>query len=194
MTTLWFNLSARAVIAFILAGLAGSSSNFGYAQNTPIMLPGDFTPRVKKHKTPDRLPPVPTLSPSFKIPAAPFGYGTPGVTYLGRNQSLIALIFLDEDHLLFSFRATGLMERETDEARASAPRQMRGVVLKIPDGKVESEATWTLSDRGPYLWPLKDAHFLLRDRDGLQLGDASLQTKPLASLPGQFLAVRLDPA
>ena len=158
------------------------------------MLPGDFTPRVKKHKTPDRLPPIPTLSPSFKIPAAPLGYGTPGVTYLGRNQTLVVLIFLDENRLLFSFRGTGLMERKSEEAQESAPRQMRGVLLTIPDGKVEGQATWTLPDRGPYLWPLNDGRFLLRDRDGLQVGDATLQTKPLAPLPGQFVALHLDPA
>jgi hypothetical protein len=158
------------------------------------MLPGDFTPRVKKHKTPDRLPPIPTLLPSFKIPAAPLGYGTPGVTYLGRNQTLIALIFLDENHLLFSFRGTGLMERDTDDTHASAPRQMRGVLLTIPDGKVESEATWTLPDRKPYLWPLNDGRFLLRDREGLQVGDATLQTKLLAHLSGQFVSMHLDPA
>lgn len=170
----WYGLSAR-------------------AQNVP-MLPGDVPPRVKKHKTPDKLPPVPTLSPAFSIPATPLGYGPPGPTYLGRNQSLIALGFLDENHLLFSFRAPGLLAREGDAKNASSERQIRAVVLTLPDGKVESETLWTLPDRGPYLWFIRDGHFLLRDRDGLKSGDATLHTTSLTPLPGQFLALRLDPA
>ncbi len=192
MTTSRSSLPFQALIALVLACVAGSSSRACRAQD--IMLPGDFTPRVKKHKTPDKLPPIPTMAPSFTIPAAPLGYGTPGITYLGRNQTLITLIFLDEDHLLFSFRATGLMERDTDEAHSSAPRQMRGVVLKLPEGKVEHETTWTLPDRKPFLWTLGDSRFLLRDRDGLQIGDATLKTKLVSALPGQFLGASLDPA
>src|SRR5208282_807264 len=61
-------------------------------------------------------------------------------------------------------------------------------------GKVQSETLWTLPDRGRYLWFLPDGHFLLRDRKGLETSDATLQTKPLAPLPGRFLAMRLDPS
>jgi hypothetical protein len=76
----------------------------------------------------------------------------------------------------------------------SVPRQMRGVVIDIPGGKVEAEANWTLLDRRPYVWPLNDGRFLLRNRDGIQVGDAALKTKLLAQLSGQFLALRLAPA
>jgi hypothetical protein len=130
----------------------------------------------------------------FSISAAPLGYGPPGPTYLGRNQNLVTLGFLDENHLLFSFRAPGLLAREGDANQATAERQMRAVVLTLPDGKVESETVWTLQDRGPYLWFPRDGQFLLRDREGLETGDATLQTKPLAPLPGGFLAMRLDPS
>ena len=179
------------VTLIVGSGLVSRAQN---EQNQPPMLPGDFPPRIKKHKTPDKLPPIPTISPMFSISAAPLGYGPPGPTYLGRNQNLVTLGFLDENHLLFSFRAPGLLAREGDANQATAERQMRAVVLTLPDGKVESETVWTLQDRGPYLWFPRDGQFLLRDREGLETGDATLQTKPLAPLPGGFLAMRLDPS
>ncbi len=196
MTTSRFTLLRRIGLPTALLVLEACSGLAGRAQNVdvPIMLPGDVPPRVKKHKTPDKLPPIPTLSPAFSISTAPLGYGPPGPTYLGRNQSLVTLGFVDENHLLFSFRAHGLLSREEDAGNVSAERQMRAVVLTLPDGKVESETVWTLPDRGSYLWFLRDGHFLLRDRAGLETGDATLKTKPLAPLPGQFLALRLDPA
>jgi len=58
------------------------------------------------------------------------------------------------------------------------------VVLTLPEGKVEAEALWTVHDRVRYLWTLKDGHFLLRDRDGLAQGDATLVLKPLPTVPG----------
>ena len=61
-------------------------------------------------------------------------------------------------------------------------------------GKIESEAQWTLHDRARYLWMLKDGHFLLRDEDGIQEGDATLQLKPYLHFPGRLLWLQLNPA
>jgi len=113
------------VTLIVGSGLVSRAQN---EQNQPPMLPGDFPPRIKNHKTPDKLPPIPTISPMFSISAAPLGYGPPGPTYLGRNQNLVTLGFLDEDHLLFSFRAPGLLSREDDASNVSAERQMRAVL------------------------------------------------------------------
>jgi hypothetical protein len=41
---------------------------------------------------------------------------------------------------------------------------------------------------------LKDGHFLLRDRESLQEGDAKLELKPLLQFPGTLLWLELDPA
>jgi hypothetical protein len=41
---------------------------------------------------------------------------------------------------------------------------------------------------------LKDGHFLLRDRDGLQMGDSKLELKPFLHFPGPLLLVEMDPA
>lgn len=157
-----------------------------------IALPGDFPPRVKKRKPkPDVLPVAPNRSPSFAIPVSALGYGTPSLTYLGRHYSLFSLDFLGNNRLLFSLRAPGLLARE--EGEASADRQMKAFVLKLPEGTVESQTIWTVPDRNRYLWMLRDGHFLLRDRDGLQIGDARLQTKPLLPLTGEFQALEIDP-
>jgi hypothetical protein len=40
---------------------------------------------------------------------------------------------------------------------------------------------------------LKDGHFLLRDRDGLSLGDAALELKPFLHFPGPVLWLEMDP-
>lgn len=157
-----------------------------------ILFPTDVPPRVKKRKPkPDVLPTPPTLAPSVTIPASPLGFSPPSLIYLGRHYSLVALDFLGEDRLLFSFRASGLLEREAGEP--SADRQMKAVVLTLPEGKVESQALWTVPDRARFVWALKDGHFLLRDQQGLKIGDPSLQTKPLLSLTGEFRSLQIDP-
>jgi hypothetical protein len=183
-------LMARRAAKMILGTLLLSPILLSQAQD--IMLPGDFTPRVKKRKPkPDVLPPAPGPAPSWAFPVSKLGFGTPSLTYLGRHYSLVSLDFLDEDRVLFSFRASGLLERE--EGASSSARQMKAVVLRLPDGKVESQALWTIPDRERFLWPLKDGHFLLRDQEGLKIGDTSLQTRLLLTLTGQFRSLQIDP-
>jgi hypothetical protein len=182
----------RAWVPALIAIALGSGIS-GSAQY--IMLPNDdVPPRLKKHKMPDRLPPHPTLAPAFLIPVGPLGFGAPGPTYLGRGDALVSLDFLDEDHLLFTFRAPGLMHREADESGPNEPRQMRALVLKVPDGKVSSQALWVVPGSKRYLWMLKDGRFLLRDRYGLRIGNDKLETKPFLVLDGELLSLKIDPS
>ncbi|HEX4286449.1 MAG TPA: hypothetical protein VHZ28_15255 [Terracidiphilus sp.] len=159
-----------------------------------IMLPtDDYTPNVKKPKPrQDVLPVAPTQAPALTIPVASLGYGAPSRTYLGRHYSLLSLDFLDDDRLLFTFRAPGLLPREANDVPTDY--RMKAVVLALPDGKAVSEAVWTLSDRMRYLWVFRDGQFLLRDRDGFEIGDSSLKVRPLFRAVGQFLSVDVDPA
>lgn len=181
----------RLILSALLIGLAAASPHSS-GQAPHIALPGNVTPRLKKRKpTQDVLPPTPTLTPAVSIPVGPLGFGAPGSTYLGRRYRLMSLDFLDEDRLLFSFRAPGLLERESNAV--AGDRQMRAVVLTLPDGKVASQALWNLPDRNRYLWALKDGHFLLRDREGLKIGDSNLQLKPFSALAGQFLSLQVSP-
>jgi hypothetical protein len=141
----------------------------------------------------DRLPDKPSLPPAYSIPVGPLGFSAPGPIYLGVRNSLASLDFLDENRLLFTFRVPGLMRREPGDSVASEERQIRALVLTLPEGKVEAEALWTVHDRLRYLWMLKDGHFLLRDRDGLEQGDAKLELKPFLQFPGPLLWLELDP-
>jgi len=145
---------------------------------------------------PDRLPDKPSLAPVFKIPVGPLGFSAPGAYYLGQRTSLVSLDFFDEDRLLFTFRVPGLIKRDPAEREAGEDdqRQIRALVLKLPAGIVEAEALWTVHDRAPYLWMLKDGHFLLRDERVLDLGDTSLDLKPFLRFPGPLIWLDTDPS
>jgi hypothetical protein len=145
---------------------------------------------------PDKLPPRPTLPPSFSIPVEPLGFAAPGNIYLGLRFSLASLDFLDEDRLLFTFRVPGLIHRQhtSGEEGSSDEHHIRAVVLALPSGTVQAENVWALHDRARYLWMLKGGHFLVRDRDELEMGDASLALKPYLRFPGPVLDLAMDPS
>ena len=150
----------------------------------------------KKTAPPEPLPVRATLKPSATVPIEPLGFTTPAPFYLGMRNSLVSLDFLDEDHLLLTFRVPGLIQRDHHNplpGESSLDRQVRAVVLHIPDGAVKAQAMWTLHDRRRYLWMLENGQFLLRDRDELKIGDASLQLKPFLRFPGPVLWVEMDP-
>ena len=130
--------------------------------------------------------------PAFSIPVEPLGFSAPGQYYEGARESLVSLDFLDENRLLFTFRAPGLIHRTVNVA--SNERQIRAQVLTLPQGATESETVWTLHDHDRYLWMLGNGHFLLRDGDQLKEGDATLELKPWLQFPGHLLSVDLDPS
>jgi hypothetical protein len=149
---------------------------------------------ARERMLPDRLPDKPSLPPAFTIPAEPLGFSAPGPLYLGQRNSFASLDFLDENRLLFTFRVPGLIRREAGDSMSSGERQIRAVVLALPAGTVQAEALWPVHDGSRYLWMLKDGHFLLRDRDGLLQGDATLELKPFLHFPGPLLWLELDPS
>lgn len=130
------------------------------------------------------------LPPAYSIPAGPLGFGAPGPIYLGQRHTMVSLDFLGEDRLLFTFRVPGLLRRDAEN---SVQRKIRAVVLKLPLGRVEAATEWTLHDYERYLWILHNGHFLLRNRDSLFEGDATLHMKPLLKFPGPLLWLELDP-
>ena len=151
------------------------------------------SPPVKERFLVDRFPAEPSLPPAFTFPIEPLGFSAPSSNYLGARNSLVSLDFLDENRLLFTFRIPGLMHRDQLSNDDGAERQIRAVVLSLPKGTVEAEPTWTVHDRVRYLWPLNNGHFLLRDRNGLSEGDATLTLKPYLDFPGPLLWIELDP-
>jgi hypothetical protein len=129
--------------------------------------------------------------PAYSIPVGALGFSAPGTAYLGHNVSMASLDFLDESHLLFTFRAPGLIERRAGES--SGERHIRALVLSLPTGDVQAEALWTLQDNGRYLWMLRDGQFLLRNGDELQQGDAKLEPKTRLRFDGELLWMEMDP-
>jgi hypothetical protein len=182
----------RAGLRLVLAGVPLCASPAAHAQ-VPAASGQQQSRPGKERQLPDRLPERPTVAPAFSIPSEPLGFSPPGAIYLAQRWSLASLDFLDEDHLLFTFRVPGLIHREAGSSADSEAHQIRAVVLSLPSGTVQAEALWSIHDHARYLWMLRDGHFLLRDRDKLLQGDASLKLKPLLRFPGPLLWLELDP-
>ena len=177
-----------------LAGAALAAPPPALAQETLVSAPAP-SHAAKPRILADKLPDKPSLPPAFKIAVGPLGFSAPGAFYLGQRTSLVSLDFLDENRLLFTFRAPGLIHREAAEREAGADeeRRIRALVLKLPAGTVEAEALWTVHDRARYLWMLEDGSFLFRDLRNLEAGDASLELKPYLRFPGPLLWLETDP-
>jgi hypothetical protein len=182
-------LKLHAVLLTALAAAALCVASPVPAQESAIKAPEPSQP-IRPRVLPGRLPDKPSQPPAFKISVGPLGFSAPGAYYLGQRTSLVSLDFLNEDHLLFSFRVPGLMRREAGE---EDERQIRAVVLKLPAGVVETEALWTVHDRARYLWMLENGQFLLRDQRDLETGDASLELKPYLRFPGPLRWLETDP-
>ncbi len=177
-----------------LAALALGAAALARAQESVADAPQPARP-VKIPILPDRLPEKPSQAPAATIALEPLGFSSPSSTYMGQRFSFVSLDFLDEDRLLFTFRVPGLMHRNASEREAAEyeERQIRAVVLQLPSGAVEAEALWTVHDRQRYVWTLPGGRFLLRDRESLELGDASLELKPFLRFPGPLLGLEMDP-
>jgi len=174
----------------ILAGL-------GLAAVMTQMCPDAFAMGKRHHKdaeqaaTPNKPGVQSSQPPALSIPVEPLGFNAPSTFYLGQRERLLSLDFLDENHLLFTFHTPGLIHRANPNE--DDVRQIRAMVLKLPQGTVDAEALWTVHGRERYLWMLKDGKFLLKDRDNLEQGDATLELKPLLHFPGPLLWMEMDP-
>ena len=133
-----------------------------------------------------------SLTPSLSLPVAPLGFAMPGEYYLGHNESLLSIDFLDEQHLLFTFRVPGLLHRETPANEEEAEREIRALVLHLPSGAITAESQWKLHGYSRYLWLLPGGHFLLRDRNTLMEGDAGLHLHPGLTFSGELRWIEPD--
>jgi hypothetical protein len=190
--------SARALYACACLSL-GAAAAFAAvaAAEQPLSAPEprESHPRPARDRMiPDHFPPQPSVAPALSIPLDPLGFSPPGPIYLGARNTLASLDFIGEDKLLFTFRFPGLLHRDASGNSEGEERQIRALVLSLPSGTVEAEATWTLHDRARYLWMLNDGRFLLRDRNNLLLGDSSLTLKPFLQFPGPLLWLEMDPS
>jgi hypothetical protein len=177
-----------------VAGLVFGAISLAHPQGS-ARIASDRSRPMKERVLPGGYPNKPSLQPSWTIPVEPLGFSPPGALYLGSRDSLASLDFIDENRLLFTFRVPGLIHRQLQagETAESDERRIRAVVLTLTSGAIEAEGLWSVHDHSRYLWMLKDGHFLFRDKDNLQQGDAHLEMKPLLHFPGPLLGIELDP-
>src|SRR5262250_1176256 len=86
---------------------------------------------LHKKPAPPQSPAVrATVPPAYTIPIEPLGFSAPAPFYLGSRNALVSLDFLDEDHVLFTFRVPGLIHRDHQDAvEGNRERQVRALVL-----------------------------------------------------------------
>src|SRR5271156_987605 len=140
-----------------------------------------------KHEKPDA--PIPVV----RISTVPLEYHPLSSFYLMSRTSSSSLDFIDNQHLLFTFRVTGLLKRLPDCPRDDEDQLIRALVVHLPDGRVERSAEWRLHDRGRYLWPLGNGRFMIRQRDSLLTTDSSLKLEPFVHSNTPLRLVKLSP-
>jgi hypothetical protein len=140
-----------------------------------------------KHKA-DPGPP-----PNVRIEVAPLGFVAPSGAYLTYRYSTATLDFIDNDHVLFTFRDAGLMHRVPGDPIEDEDQVIRAVVLDIGTGKAVEQNQWRMHDRQRYLWALHDGQFLVRQRNSLYLTDRHLELRPYLQFDAPLQAVEVAP-
>jgi hypothetical protein len=192
---------ASALVFFCLVSVTRAIAQDGVIPSVAVLQSATEDPKQKKHKTDEQKS---GPQPNTVIPVIPLGFAPPAITYLGDRIAQVSLDFIDEDTLLFTFRVPGLIPRESPAESAYLSgipndgshriRNIRAVVLSLPTGHVAAESLWRVHDFAPYLWMLKDHHFLFRDRDTVEMGDADLRLTPFLRFPGYLRSLELDPS
>jgi hypothetical protein len=184
---------AALLSALILASLRAYRAQAQKIDPLPMDPSAVRPPQLKDRFLADKLPEKPTIPPFVSIPLDPLDFTTPNPVYIGHRFTMASLDFLDENHLLFTFRVPGLIRRTPRDEGDNDEHNIRALVLAIPSGQIEAQSTWILHGRDRYIWPLKGSRFLLRDGNQLSIGDARLSTEPFLSFPGPVLDVAMDP-
>ena len=105
--------------------------------------------------------------PAIRIPLDSLGFQPQPEQFLLAGSSMITLNYVDNHHLLFTFRVHRLMPRIADDPPDDEDRVIEAVLLETPSGRVLARTDLRLHDNGQYLWSLGHGRFLLRTRDTL---------------------------
>jgi hypothetical protein len=142
-------------------------------------------------KKPAPNPPA-EQKPAVSIEVAPLGYKPPGTFYLTYRLSSAAIGFFDNEHLLFTFRVGGLLQRAPNDPAEDDDQQIRALLLDLKTGEVVRKAEWRMHDRSQYLWPFEDGKFLVRRRDSLFVTDQSLELEPFMTFSAGIRAIQIS--
>ena len=129
--------------------------------------------------------------PALRIPVGPLGYRPPGKLYLLARFSSGSLDFLDDTHVLFTFRQPRLLSRAAGSN--GLDQFIHAMVLELPTGRVVDEQQWTLHDRARYMWPLAGGKAMLRIGDRLYSTDETLDLKMMINSPTPLRDVEISP-
>jgi hypothetical protein len=187
-------LSKGIAIGLALAAIPGSGICVHAQEPFAAQLSSIFSSSKSKKQSAERPADKDVPHPSIVIPTGPLGFASPAPFYLGDRFAQASLNFLDEDKLLFTFRVPGLIPREpvAPGQPQQDQRHIRALTLSLPTGKVTAEGLWVMHDYSRYLWMLKDQKFLLRDKNTLLIGDASLRVEPFLRFPGPVSTIEFD--
>jgi hypothetical protein len=163
-------LACAALLAFPLAGSASEQKK----------------PDAKRKA--DAGPP-----PAFRIEVAPLGFTAPSMFYLSARLASATLDFIDNDHLLFTFREGGLLQRLPEDPKEDEDQVVCALVLEIATGKVVQKAEWRMHDHQRYLWAIGGGEFLVRQRNALYLTDSRLELRPYMQFDSQLQSIDVAP-
>ncbi len=131
--------------------------------------------------------------PAKRLAVTPLGFRPPNSFYLVYRLASVSLDFIDDGHLLFTFRVPSLMKRLPEDPGSDDDQLIRAVVLEISTGKELARTEWRMHDRSRYLWAIGGGHFLVRQRNKLFLTDATLHLKPFLEVDGRIERITLSP-
>lgn len=131
--------------------------------------------------------------PTVRIDVGQLGYVAPSRAYLSYRYATTTLDFIDNDHLLFTFRDASLMHRIPDDPPDDEDQTIRAEVLDIATGKEIEESQWRMHDRQRYLWPMRDGRFMVRQRNSLYLTDSHLALRPYLTFDTPLQLVQISP-
>ncbi|MGC2619705.1 MAG: hypothetical protein WA414_11745 [Acidobacteriaceae bacterium] len=173
--------------------MAASGPSVARAQTPAPSLSQPASPAPPAKPPQKKTPPEPGPRPNTRIDVTPLGYAPPGAFYLTYRLTSASLSFIDDDHLLFTFRVGGLLKRLPSDRDGDDDQQIRAMVLDARTGQVVRQTEWRMHDRSQYLWSFPDGKFLVRMRDTLYLTDASLALKPYVSFDTDLREIQVSP-
>lgn len=135
----------------------------------------------------------PEIAPTARIALGPLGFIAPSPAYISLRYAMSTLNFIDNNHLLFTFRSHDLMPRIPGDDPTDKDQIIHAEVLEIASGKILQQADWRMHDREQYLWPLNDGKFLVRQRNSLFLADSRLELHPYLTFDTPLQAIEISP-
>jgi hypothetical protein len=108
-------------------------------------------------------------------------------------KAFTSLDFVDDHHLLFTFRQPRLLQREAKPGPLENDQVIRAEILGLPNGKIVASAEWRMHDKSRYLWPLGGGRFLVRQRNSYALTGVSLKLRPYIEVSTPVFETEVSP-